>query len=309
MKDKLYQWIFVIVLGVLMPSVALNIATRKKNVTEPSPAIQQSESLDSVKLLMPDGSVKEMGLEDYVLGVVLAEMPAQFENEALKAQAVLARTYVKKRVLGQYKHTQAPVCTDPSCCQGFTDESEYGGETAQLLKVKAAVKATKGQVLTYNGELIDATYFSCSGGRTEDALAVWGTDVPYLRATDSPGEERSSQYLSTVVLDQGDCAEKLGLKNEITIGDVTYTDGGGVKEIYLSGQRFTGVELRQLLNLKSTAFQMNVVGKDVIITVRGYGHRVGMSQYGADAMASAGYTYDQILAHYYKDTVLEKEFV
>lgn len=307
MKDKLCQWIVVIVLGVVLPSVALGFALRKETVTNETPAIQQSSS-DSIKLLMPDGSVADMELEDYVLGVVLAEMPAQFETEALKAQSVLARTYVKKRAMTQYKHAQAPVCTDPSCCQGFVKEAEYSGESSLLLKVKAAVNSTKGQVLTYNGELIDATYFSCSGGRTEDALAVWGTDVPYLQATDSPGEEKSLQYLSTVTLDQAVCAEKLGLKQKISIDNVAYTDGGGVKEIYICGKRYTGLELRQLLDLKSTAFQMNVVGSNVIITVRGYGHRVGMSQYGADAMASQGCTYEQILAHYYKDTVLEKVF-
>jgi len=309
MENKLRQWLFVAVLGVALPGILLNILPQKQiPEQQPETKLEETSTEETIRLLMPDGSVSELALESYVTCVVLAEMPADFEIEALKAQAVLARTYALKRHKEMDKHAGA-VCTEASCCQGYCPVSAYQGDILSLEKVRNAVAATQGQVLTYGGELIEATYFSCSGGWTEDASAVWGADVPYLQATESPGEEQCKHYTSTTVLDQQACLRKLGLSaHKLTISDIRYTDGGGVETVSLCGQSFTGVELRQLLGLKSTAFRMNVVGDSVIITAKGYGHRVGMSQYGADAMAVGGSNYEQILAHYYKGTVLTEDF-
>lgn len=310
MRRSYSSLIYAVVFGMILPTLILRFIPNEK-ITTSTKAVGESitEEETVIKLLLDDGTVAELNIEDYVVCVVLAEMPADFEVEALKAQAVLARTYVLKKMDQMDKHKVAAVCTNSACCQGFCDVDDYRGNIAALEKVKGAVVATEGQVLTYDGELIEATYFSCSGGSTEDAVAVWGTDVPYLQATPSPGEEKSDHYISTVVMDEKECAQKLGLPgNTMKIGVISYTDGGGVESIDISGKRFSGVQVRQLLSLKSTAFRMNVVGNRVIITVKGYGHRVGMSQYGADAMASGGSSYQQILYHYYSGTKLTEEF-
>ena len=240
-----------------------------------------------------------------LLGVVLAEMPASFEPEALKAQAVVARTYTCKRMEGG-KHDAAAVCMDPGCCQGFRAPADYldeGGKQTAVDKVRSAVKSTDGQVLHYDGSLIDATYFSCSGGSTEDAVAVWGQDVPYLQAVESPGEETAPRYSDSVTFTPSELAQRLGIENR---GDpsgwfsgITYTEGGGVETISVRGKSFTGTQLRSKLGLRSTAFAVEVQGKHITITTRGFGHRVGMSQYGAQAMAEGGAGFEDILRHYY----------
>jgi len=306
MRVQHYKWVYALFLGVLVPYFLLNLSfdgLKNNGIRE-----QERVSVDDprIKVLMPDGTVQSMKLEEYVVCVVLAEMPAEFETEALKAQSVLARTYAIKKI-GTDKHDGGMICTDASCCQGFCSMENYGGSADALHKIKDAAYATVGQMLYYNGELIEATYFSCSGGQTEDAAAVWGTDVPYLRSKESPGEEGTEHYISTVVMEQEDLMDVLGLNEQtLTVSNITYTDGGGVREVQLCDELFTGVQVRKLLQLPSTAFQMRVVGDSVIITSKGYGHRVGMSQYGANAMALKGSDYRQILAYYYEGTTLSE---
>ena len=256
------------------------------------------------------GNLQQMSLREYLVGVVLAEMPAGFESEALKAQAVVARTYTRKRMEGG-KHGQAAVCMDSGCCQGWRSWEDYladGGKASAAEKVRAAVADTDGLVLRYDGKLIDATYFSCSGGATEDAVAVWGQDVPYLRSVESPGEEDAPRFTDRVSFSAGEFAGKLGLSAggnaRDWFGAVTYTAGGGVETMVIRCKSFTGTQLRSKLGLRSTAFEISVSGSTVTITTRGFGHRVGMSQYGAQAMAQAGSSFSEILAHYYTGTEL-----
>ena len=259
------------------------------------------------------GNFQQMSLDDYLTGVVLGEMPADFEPEALKAQAVVARTYTRKRMEGD-KHGEAAVCMDPACCQSWRSPEDYlaeGGRQSAVDKVRQAVADTDGLVLRYEGKLIDATYFSCSGGSTEDAVAVWGQDVPYLQAVESPGEEEAPRFTDTVKFSAGEFAGKLGLTAAGDpadwFGAVTYTDGGGVDTMTIRGQVFTGVQLRSKLGLRSTAIEIRVSGNTITVTTRGFGHRVGMSQYGAQAMAREGSTCAEILAHYYTGTALVRE--
>ena len=270
-----------------------------------SPAPAAYDAAVTLTVLNRSGNLQQMTLEDYLLGVVLAEMPASFEPEALKAQAVVARTYTCKRMEGG-KHDAAAVCMDPGCCQGFRAPADYldeGGKQAAVDKVRSAVKSTDGQVLHYDGSLIDATYFSCSGGSTEDAVAVWGQDVPYLRAVDSPGEEDAPRFTDSVSFTSSEFAGKLGLSDQgdpaSWFGAVRYTEGGGVDTMVIRGKTFTGPRLRSALGLRSTAFSVSVDGKTITVTTRGFGHRVGMSQYGAQAMARTGSSCAEILAHYY----------
>ena len=270
-----------------------------------SPAPAAYDAAVTLTVLNRSGNLQQMTLEDYLLGVVLAEMPASFEPEALKAQAVVARTYTCKRMEGG-KYDAAAVCMDPGCCQGFRAPADYldeGGKQTAVDKVRSAVKSTDGQVLHYDGSLIDATYFSCSGGSTEDAVAVWGQDVPYLRAVDSPGEEDAPRFTDSVSFTTSEFAGKLGLSDQgdpaSWFGAVRYTEGGGVDTMVIRGKTFTGPRLRSALGLRSTAFSVSVDGKTITVTTRGFGHRVGMSQYGAQAMARTGSSCAEILAHYY----------
>ena len=280
-----------------------------------SPAAARPETDPETVLTVVNraGNLQQMTLREYLTGVVLAEMPADFEPEALKAQAVVARTYTRKRMEGD-KHAEAAVCMDSGCCQGWQSGEEYleaGGRERDLEKVLAAVTDTDGLVLRYGGQLIDATYFSCSGGFTEDAVAVWGQDVPYLQSVESPGEEAAPRFTDSVSFSPAEFAGRLGLSAEGDpsgwFGAVTYTDGGGVETMLIRGRSFTGTQLRSKLGLRSTAFEVTAGTQAITVTTRGFGHRVGMSQYGAQAMAQAGSTCAQILAHYYTGTELVRE--
>lgn len=256
-----------------------------------------------------DGHRVEMDFAEYLTGVLISELPGSFHPEAKKAQAVVARTYALKRVAALDKHPGA-VCTDSTCCQGYTNPDQFGAESEVVRQAREAVEATEGLILTYGGSLIDATYFSCSGGFTEDAVAVWGSDVPYLQSVESPGEENASVYLDTVVFTKEQLESALGISLKGSakgwFGPVVYTEGGGVASMMIGGKRFEGKELRRLLQLRSTVFTLSVSGDTVTVSTKGYGHRVGMSQYGAQAMALAGDSYEKILSHYYLGTTLSR---
>lgn len=306
-----------LIFGALVPYLLLNAAAMLHRqeippTREPAPleTTAPDKNMDYRIQVQTEDGIKTMELESYLVGVVLGEVPASFEIEALKAQAVVARTYTLRCFYVGSKHNDADICTDPACCQAYWDPEAYDGSVESLKKIQGAVEATRGLVLTYEDELIEATYFSSSGGRTEDAVAVWGNDVPYLQATDSPEYGYEDQYLKTVTFTGEQFQEALGqvLTGSCRdwFGAVTLTNGGGVDTMVIGGRKYTGPELRKLLGLRSTAFSLSVSGNTITITTRGYGHRVGMSQYGAEAMAVEGYTFQQILAHYYQGTVLEE---
>ena len=312
MKRYIYPISFILVF--IIPNLLL-IEFSNNTKSESMPITMFRENKETIqKILVNDGSViREMNLDEYILHVLLGEVPAEFEIEALKAQAVAIRTYTLRNVLKQSKHKNADVCTDSSCCQAYEELEGFlasGGAQVNLDKMRSAVFATEGEVLTYEGELIDATYFSCSGGMTEDAVAVWGTDVPYLRAVASPGEEGTRHYVSTFYYTTAEFLIKLGLENNIPISEEsivpTYTNGNGVATLIVADRIFTGTQIRSLLELPSTAFEISVQGENVLIQAKGYGHRVGMSQYGAEAMAVSGKTYKEILMHYYQGAKLEQ---
>ena len=294
------------VLGKLEPvetiSTVLEAPTEIPETTVPA---------ETMSLLLADGPREVMEMEDYLVGVVLAEMPAYFESEALKAQSVAARTYTRKAQETGLRH-DGSLCTDYACCQAYISEEEYlakGGNEESVDKIRQAVAETAGLVLTYEGELIEATYFSCSGGSTEEAAAVWGADYPYLQAVASPGEENAEFFTDTVTFTPEQFNKALGteLKGDPAtwIGASTATPGGGVDVIHIGGKSYEGRILRKLLGLRSTAFTMTGGEGGITVTTRGFGHRVGMSQYGADAMAASGHDFREILSHYYPGTTLE----
>lgn len=275
--------------------------------SDPNAAESQAEqpSGDSAQTVSVtvDGTVENMTLHDYLTGVLMGEMPASYDLEALKAQAVAARTYTLHRLSGG-----GTLSDDPAVCQAFLplDQApEKLGEDwdALLQKLHQAVEETDGQVLTYNGQLISATYFSGSGGKTESAQAVWGSEISYLVSVESPGEETTSDYESTVAVPLSDFLDALDIAKP-TVSSVTYTTGDGVDTMVIDGKTFTGLQLRSLFGLRSTRFELTVTEDQVIFDVLGNGHRVGMSQCGAEAMAQKGYDYQDILLWYYTGVTL-----
>ncbi len=319
MNRKMIQRTFVMVMGLVIPAAGVFAAARMLPPEKPEPPAMQEQTqatekgrsrVPEIPVLDENGNRKSKRLDDYLTGVLLAEMPAEFSEEALKAQSVVSATYALRRVKTRDKHDGA-VCLRPGCCQGYRLPEDYiaqGGSMEDVEKVRKAVSAVSGQVLTYDGELIEATFFSCTGGSTEAAVAVWGSDVPYLQATPSPGEEIAVHYEDETTFSKAELESSLSVTLPENSADwfdnMTFTEGGGVASAEVGGVSFTGVELRKMLGLRSTDFSVSPRDGEVLITTHGFGHRVGMSQYGAQAMALEGKTYDQILAHYYQGTEL-----
>ena len=273
--------------------------------TTPSADVTVDQDAWRVTVLY-NGSIQQMELEEYIIGVVLAEMPASFHMEALKSQAIAARTYALKHASQPKPHGVNMICADSGCCQAYIDPMEYisnGGTGKAVEKVRDAVLATAAMVLVYEDQLIDATFFSCSGGTTEDAVQVWGQDIPYLQSVPSPGEEYAPVYEDSKVFTPEEFQKALGAiisgPMESWFSTVTYTESGSVASMRIGGVNYRGTTLRQILGLRSTVFTVSISEGKIIIHTRGFGHRVGMSQYGANAMAMAGSNCSEILSHYY----------
>lgn len=320
MYEPMKRWMAAIILSFLLPQAVVNLGSSMQaaSATEPTAPVIATEPIETDKtmripVLMKSGNLKVMDLEDYIRGVVLAEMPAYFEEEALKAQAIAARTYAMRRSTLEDRHPFGAVCADHTCCQAWISDEVYlaqRGGKKDLAKVRKAVADTAGLVLTFWGNLAETTYFSCSGGQTEDALAVWGEAIHYLQSVESPGEENAAGYEKEVYFSREDLASTLGISLKGSpdqwLGDVTRTEGGGVNTMVIGGVRYTGTELRRLLGLNSTFFTVTANSGGITFLTRGNGHRVGMSQYGAEAMAVKGREFDEILAYYYPGTVIDK---
>ena len=273
-----------------------------------------------VKLQQADGTVAELSMSDYLFGVVAAEMPAAFEEEALKAQACAARTYtVGKQGRTTQAHPEADVCTDINCCQAYvpreTAETRWGvSASTYAAKIETAIAATDGLGVLYEGAPIQAVFFSSAPGYTVDAVEVWGSSVAYLQSVESPEGEEVPNYHSQVVLtaDQVKQAVLAAYPGADLSGDPSgwfgapaANEGGTVSSILVGGVTLTGSQVRTLFNLRSACFTVGWDGGSFTFSVTGYGHGVGMSQYGANAMARAGSTYSEILTWYYTGTQVD----
>lgn len=272
--------------------------------------------------LAREGRFEQMALESYVCGVVVAEMPAAYHLEALKAQAVAART----RALWQMEnggcalHEGADICTDSAHCQGYATPAQcreiWGAEyTAYRDRVVEAVAATRDELITYAGQPITVMYHAISGGRTEDAQAVFSQGFPYLVSVESGGEEGARGFQQDTRLTFEEIAEKLNaaLDMKLTPQEVArtlmvegYTDSGRVAAMLVGGRRVEGAAFRQALGLRSTWFTLSMDEQAVTFHQQGYGHGVGMSQAGANSMAADGADYRSILMHYYPGVAIEK---
>lgn len=260
------------------------------------------------------GEIEQVNLDEYLCNVVSAEMPADYELEALKAQAIVARTYTIFKILNK-KHGNADICDDSTCCQAWISKDdrlarwEESKRESNWQKICEAVNSTKGKIITYENKPINAFFHSNSGGITEVPVNVWGgTGYPYLQSVQTSGEDAYSQYSSEIVLTQDELLNKLKEKyNDITIDFsnvedikiIEFTESSRVKTVKFGNHEISGAEARTVLGLRSTNFEILREGNNIKFSVKGYGHGVGMSQTGADAMAKQGSNANEIIMHFY----------
>ena len=266
------------------------------------------------------GEIKNIELEEYLMGVLPAEMPPSFELEALKAQAVAARTYILNREgIKNEDHKNATVCTDSTHCKAYMSEDDAFGkwglewDKTYKNKIKRAINETRGQIVTFDSEPISAVFHSTSSGKTENSEDVWQSALPYLRSVESEGEEKSPRFTSSVTVNFDEFKEKIKNLNEKTVfspnpknwlGNITYNESGSVRTIEVCNNEFKGTDIRSAFGLRSANFKIEI-SDNITFLVTGNGHGVGMSQYGANHAAQNGYTYDKILKKYYQGVEIE----
>lgn len=269
----------------------------KIEAPQESPPVSYDEST-SIKALI-NGEVREMTLRQFLVGALAAEMPASFQPEALKAQAVAARTNAVRKLEKGGKHQDADICGESTCCMGWKESSDPA--------FSAAVEATDGQAVCYDGSVIDAVFFSSSWGKTEDAVAVWGSATPYLVSVDSPEDtlnDTVSVPLTEFCLKIMEASPQADFSGD-WLGDIQRTGSGAVESAVIGGQSIPGTQLRSLFSLRSACFDIEVTATGVVFSTRGYGHGVGMSQYGANELALQGKSCEEILTWYYQGTEIE----
>ncbi|WP_083688319.1 MULTISPECIES: stage II sporulation protein D [unclassified Paenibacillus] len=264
--------------------------------------------------------IEKVPMETYIRGVIAGEMPISFEPEALKAQAIAARTYIVRR-LASGDVSGMPVkgadVTDTTAHQVYIPMKQllarWSGKEreANLTKLNEAVQGTRGEIVTYQGSPIQALFFSTSNGYTENSEDYWDASLPYLRSVASPWDKSlSPEYKETTTMPLASFYQKLGLSGSTparSLRVLDTTDGRRIRELAAGDATFTGREAREKLGLASSQFTWKISGKNIEITTYGYGHGVGMSQWGADGMAKKGSTAYQILSHYYTGTAVVRE--
>ena len=317
----------------LLLSIAIGMGEKRKEQAPLSAVVKSNDA--SLEEQPPDAAqsqpvmlrvcvgdqLEEMELEEYILRVVSAEMPASYDSEALKAQAVAARTYTLRKKLGGgcQKIEGAEICSDYTHCQAYCSEEDmrkkWGNDyEAYHEKIAQAVSQTAGQVLVYEGQPISALYFSSSGGMTESSEHVFGGQVPYLQSVSSPGE---SDYAGAQTKKEFSYAEAAALISEkypeakiteqnvkTSISILSRYESGRVENLKLGETTISGVKARQLFGLRSANFTISFGADKMTFETIGYGHGVGMSQAGANAMGKDGKTYQEILLHYYTGVAL-----
>lgn len=257
------------------------------------------------------GKIDTVPIEEYVVGVLAGEMPIEFELEALKAQAVAARSYVMKQVERNVKNDYDVV--DTVMNQVYLDKSYLAtvwkeSYTDNINKIKMAVLSTKGEYISYDGKVAEALFFSTSPGVTENSEEVFSSKVPYLRSVDSSFDEISPVYVTNKTFTLREFYDLLGLEysESLNIEILKTTSTGRIKSIKINKKEFTGSEVCAKLSLRSTYFEIIREDSKIIVKNKGYGHGVGMSQYGANGMAKEGYNYQDILKHYYTGIEIKK---
>ena len=303
----------------ILPLTALKSPEKKTAAVSAHAVIPKAKKAVSKAFLIYDtagDTVTEISADDYIFGVVAAEMPALYETEALKAQAVAAYTFacVKK---AENAGKSYDLTSDPAVDQSFITREkakEKWGDKADeySAKIENAVKSVKDYVITCGGTPILAVYHAISSGKTEDCKEVWGKDIPYLKPVSSEGDKLAPSYLSSAEFTAEELKQRLSEDIDFTGDPAAWfsaeqrTDSGTLKTLKVCGKEVTGAKIRAALNLRSANFSVNYNSGKFVFTVRGYGHGVGMSQYGACCMAKQGSNFKEILTHYYSGCKVEK---
>ncbi|MEE0840094.1 MAG: stage II sporulation protein D [Acutalibacteraceae bacterium] len=301
-----YLSVFLCLVLLLFPLISSQDADLAQAVSG-STTVEKEDTYFRIKN-SDSGQVSKISARDYVIGVVAAEMPALYSEEALKAQAVASYTYAlykKQENTGKdYDLTDSHI-TDQSFITTAQMQEKWGeGYSEYLEKITLAVESVLGKTVKYDGKYALTVYTAISSGKTEDAKNVWGKEIPYLTPTESVGDLLCPDYLSTVSLSADEIRAKIPsiaqVDSSLWFSSPTHSDSGTVLNMSFGETVLTGEEIRTALSLKSANFDVKFENDAFVFTVRGYGHLVGMSQYGANYMALQGSKYDEILKWYYK---------
>ena len=315
MKKK---WIVLYFILLFLPFLVISVLGKIGFFDPPAPT-PQPKGYTVTLYHSADETTEVLPLKDYLWGVLAGEMPASYPEEALKAQVVASYSYLlhRKNTIrthpeGEFGHP-GDVCDDPNHCKAFlspADASARWGEDwleASETPLAEAVNAVFGTALLYNDAPANTVFHSISGGKTESAKDVWGAEIPYLQSVDSPWDRQANGFRSQKSFSLDEFKERLG-QTDCTLGAITLTEGGSVASVTIGERRFSGRELRSLLDLRSTRFTIEIEKNEVIVCVYGYGHQVGMSQHGASVLANEGYSYKEILSYYYPGTTLAEYY-
>lgn len=323
MKKILFYILFIIVLTITMPIVFTNkFKTQEVSSNEISDEKFDYGEYSNIRLLHTEtGEVETIDLDTYLYGVVSSEMPANFEMEALKAQAIVARTYTIYQIRSGGKHENADLCDSALCCQAWISKEnrlsrwEEGVREEYWNKIVQAVNETKGKLVLYDSQPINALFHSNSGGSTELSINVWGGNFPYFQTVETAGEENYSSYSSEVQISKDELVKimlekysdfEIDFEKDDYIKIVEYTDSQRVKKIKIGNKEISGVEARSLFNLKSAKFSFEIDGDILKFSVIGYGHGVGLSQCGSDSLAKQGKNCEEIIKYYYKNVEISE---
>ncbi|GEM_PF-115788 len=328
MKKIIYYILVMITVTIVLPMLIVRGCNTVIEDVKPDGKEKKAQTTVKVYIKSED-RVEEMPLETYIKGVVAAEMPVAYEIEALKAQAVAARTYAYGRMLNLYSakddtHKGAQICTDFSHCQSWIKQDEIMKKWGSIKsfinwkKIETAIKETENIIILYDNKPINPLFHANSGGKTENAEDVWeGTEVPYLKSVKSDGEDEDEGYRVVTAYKEKDIIDKLkGEYPEIKLNEedlisnfsvLELSEGGKVKTIKVGDVELKGTDFRSILSLRSTNFKIEKGNEgELNITTIGYGHGVGMSQCGANYLAKNGGTFEEILKHYYRGVSLGK---
>lgn len=314
MRKIIYTALLFMVLLLVLPLCAVK-RNSKPNLVQTNAYTDgvyvKAEKSESFRVLISDSKkIEVMSAEDYIFGVVAAEMPALYESEALKAQAVAAYSFACIR-RAQNKNLEYDITTDPALDQSYLNldaaKLKWGENYNEYReKILNAVKAVSGKTVKYKGEIALTLYHAISSGKTENSLDVWGGEYEYLTSVDSVWDKLSPNYLSSQTFSFDELKVKLSDYNFASNNiKADRTNVGTVKSLKVDGKEISGEKLRESLNLRSANFSVKVDSAGVTFETVGYGHGVGMSQYGADYMAKQGADYKEILKHYYKNATVE----
>ena len=296
-------FIYIIIAMIVLPALITYCSYHGQNKQQTQP--QQQNEEQNAEIATPEIIRTSSDFENYIKGVVAAEMPALFQTEALKAQAVSARTYATRKM---YESNTNTIPYDIGQAYITVEEmKQKWGEhfTEYYNKISDAVEQTKGEIMIYDNEPILAVFHSESAGKTEDAENVWQKQIPYLKSVDSSLDKNAPDFEKSISYTFDEMTKSFCntykdfsfSNNQIKI--LSHTPAGYVQKIQIGNKTLTGREVREILNLRSSNFTVNIENNTVIFTTKGYGHGAGMSQYGAEFMAKEGKTYREILQHYY----------